>query len=166
MQMVVPSRVVNPIVLREWEEMHRPPPLDQPILPSGPVRGRRVVGMVDRQSNMLNKNRRWKGRREGGTSNFQVLFCILQIFCRSVHYALYSKYCIKKKRPCSIIKSHSPWAEGLLLMEIMFSVCLSVIILSPLIGRTVQKLVSHWLRLGAMFQKRSKIGEERAECYI
>ena len=80
MQMVVPSRVVNPSVLREWEEMHRPPPLDQPILPSGPVRGRRVVGMMNRQSNMLNTDRRvtcgeqvrrqwkrWKGRREGGT---------------------------------------------------------------------------------------------------
>ena len=80
MQMVVPSRVVNPSVLREWEEMHRPPPLDQPILPSGPVRGRRVVGMMNRQSNMLNKNRRvtyreqtmrqwrrWQGRREGVT---------------------------------------------------------------------------------------------------
>ena len=83
--------VVNPSVLREWEEMHRPPPVDQPILPSGPVRGRRVVGMMNRKSNMLNKNRRvtcgeqvmrqwrrWQGRREGVTSNFQVLFCILQ----------------------------------------------------------------------------------------
>ena len=83
--------VVNPSVLREWEEMHRPPPVDQPILPSGPVRGRRVVGMMNRKSNMLNKNRRvtcweqvrrqwrrWQGRREGVTSNFRVLFCILQ----------------------------------------------------------------------------------------
>ena len=82
-QMVVPSRVVNPSVLREWEEMHRPPPLDQPILPSGPVRGRVVVGMMSRQGNMLNKNRRmtcveqirrqwrrWQGRREGLTSTF------------------------------------------------------------------------------------------------
>ena len=81
MQMEVPSRVVNPSVLKEWEEMHRPPPLDQPILPSGPVRGRRVVGMMNRQSNMLNKNRRmtceeqvrrhcrrWQGRREGVTA--------------------------------------------------------------------------------------------------
>ena len=83
MQMAVPSRVVNPSVLREWEEMHRPPPLDQPILPSGPVRGRVVVGMMSRQGNMLNKNRRmtcveqirrqwrrWQGRREGLTSTF------------------------------------------------------------------------------------------------
>ena len=98
MQMVVPSRVVNPSVLREWEEMHRPPPLDQPILPSGPVRGRRVVGMVNRQSNMLNKNRRvtcdeevrrqwrrWKGRREGVTSKLSRFFCAFyRVLCRLV----------------------------------------------------------------------------------
>ena len=79
--MEVPSRVVIPSVLKEWEEMHRPPPVDQPILPSGPVRGRRVVGTMNRQSNMLNKNRRltcgeqvrrqWQGKRE----NFPVFFC-------------------------------------------------------------------------------------------
>ena len=78
MQMEVSSRVVNQSVLKEGEEMHRPPLLDQTILPSGPDRGRRVVGMMNRQSNMLNNNRsvtcgeqvrrqwrRWQGRREG-----------------------------------------------------------------------------------------------------
>ena len=73
MQMEVPSRVVNPSVLKEWEEMHRPPPLDQPILTSGPVRGRVDMRVMNRQSNMLNKNmrvtcgeqvRRWQGKRE------------------------------------------------------------------------------------------------------
>ena len=86
--MEVPSRVLNPSVLKEWEEMHRPPPLNQPILPSGPVRGRRVdMRVINRQSNMLNKNmrvtcgeqvrrqwRRWQGRREGVTA-ISMLYC-------------------------------------------------------------------------------------------
>ena len=43
-------------------------------------------------------------------------------------------------------------------MEILFSVfCLSsVIISSPVIGQTVQKLIPHWIRPGAVFRSRIK----------
>ena len=55
----------------------------------------------------------------------------------------------------NIFKSHSTKCWGLLLMEIL-SVCLWLIISSPVIGQTVQKLVPHWIRPGAMFRSRIK----------
>ena len=36
----------------------------------------------------------------------------------------------------------------------------------PVIGQTVQKLVSHWLRLGAMFRKRAKFWGVGGKCYL
>ena len=58
-----------------------------------------------------------------------------------------------------VFKSHSTKCWGLLLMEIpsvYLSVCGSVIISSPVIGQTVQKLVCHWLGMAAMFRSRIK----------
>ena len=46
-------------------------------------------------------------------------------------------------------------AEGLLQLACV-CVCILSHILSPVIGQTVQKLVPHWIRPGAMFRSRIK----------
>ena len=63
-------------MLREWEEMHRPPALGEPIRPSGPVRSWPVSGMVakmSKHSNKFNENRRFSvvsSSFAGGITNF------------------------------------------------------------------------------------------------
>ena len=46
------------------------------------------------------------------------------------------------------------------------SVYLSVTISEHVIGQTAQKLVSHWLRLGALFRKRIMFWGVGGKCYI
>ena len=64
MKKVVPTRVVineEGSMLREWEEMHRPPAIGQPILPSGPMAGR-----MSRRRVSLGRRRSVAWGRQGG----------------------------------------------------------------------------------------------------
>ena len=64
MKKVVPTRVVineEGSMLREWEEMHRPPAIGQPILLSGPMAGRMSRCRERRRVSLVT------GRKRNGT---------------------------------------------------------------------------------------------------